>query len=199
MMEAANLKQTTRNILLFEAILTASTVNHICVKPQQTKSPYELFYGKPPKLTVKHLIEFGRIGFVTIRNSIRRKVKPKSIKCIFVGYAPHHTSDTYKMYNPVTGKLILSRDIRWLDWVPYNPISTLPIDAQEPSDTHFLIPETPVHHPQADDDPNDHDAVDLGSRGERDAKKHDVQVLRKEDAPITKSRKIKQKDWKNKC
>ena len=147
MMEAANLKQTTRNILLFEAILTASTVNHICVKPQQTKSPYELFYGKPPKLTVKHLIEFGRIGFVTIHNSIRSKMKPKSIKCIFVGYAPHHTSDTYKMYNPVTGKLILSRDIRWLDWVPYNPISTLPIDAQEPSDTHFLIPETPVHHP----------------------------------------------------
>ena len=76
------------------------------------KTPNEYFPDEEEKL-YKHLKEFGRIGFVTIRDKIKGKMKSRSKRCVMVGYAENHTDDTYIMYNPATGKVILSRDIRW--------------------------------------------------------------------------------------
>jgi hypothetical protein len=67
------------------------------------------------------------------------------------------------MYNPVTGKIILSRNVRWLDWVPYDPISSLPII--DP-DRVGLMPTIQQPHPSQGDDSNNHEAMDSGSRGE---------------------------------
>ena len=35
--------------------------------------------------------------------------------CIFVGYAKNHAGDTYCMFNPTTKRVIISRDIQWLN------------------------------------------------------------------------------------
>ena len=32
----------------------------------------------------------------------------------FVGYSMSHTADTYRMYNPKTGGITITRDIYWL-------------------------------------------------------------------------------------
>ena len=40
-------------------------------------------------------------------------MKYKTYKAIMVGYANKHTKDTYKVYNPDTKKVVISRDIKW--------------------------------------------------------------------------------------
>ena len=40
---------------------------------------------------------------------------PRGSKMIFVGYTSDHTYETYQMFNPQTGRIILSGDIRWLN------------------------------------------------------------------------------------
>ena len=39
----------------------------------------------------------------------------KGITCMFIGYDLDHAGDCYKMYNPLTGKYHISRDIKWLN------------------------------------------------------------------------------------
>jgi hypothetical protein len=67
------------------------------------------------------------------------------------------------MYNTVTGKIILSQNIRWFDWAPYNPISSLPINQDM---TYNPLPNLPEPHPLEVDDSNVNEARDLGLREE---------------------------------
>lgn len=41
----------------------------------------------------------------------RSKLDEKSKKCIFVGYS--ETSKAYKLYNPITKKIIISKDVKF--------------------------------------------------------------------------------------
>ncbi|KAF2320696.1 hypothetical protein GH714_030132 [Hevea brasiliensis] len=41
--------------------------------------------------------------------NFRSKLDEKSEKCIFIGYSPH--SKAYRLYNPISGKVIISRDV----------------------------------------------------------------------------------------
>ena len=67
---------------------------------QQVKGvPNDLFDGKPGQ---RQLIEFGQVGYVTVWKQIKTRWEDKSMKCIVVGYADDHSSDTYCMYNPMT-------------------------------------------------------------------------------------------------
>jgi hypothetical protein len=127
MLEAAHFKPETKRWLLFEAIKVATTTYNICSTFTSHKSPYELFYEVEPPITPYHMVEFGRVGYVTIRNKFSDKTKMKAEKCVFVGYADHHSPDTYRMYKPSTRSIILSRDVRWADWTSYNPKSSLPL------------------------------------------------------------------------
>ena len=74
-----------------------------------------LLYIEDTKIAA-HLIQFGRIGYVTDRAKIKGKMKPRSMRCVMVGYASNHSADTYLMYNPRTRKVIMSRDIQWADF-----------------------------------------------------------------------------------
>jgi hypothetical protein len=47
---------------------------------------------------------------------LRVKLAPKAIKCLFVGYEFNHSAHTYRLYNPKTRHIILSRDVRWDYW-----------------------------------------------------------------------------------
>ena len=42
-----------------------------------------------------------------------------------VGYADNNTRDTYKLYNPVTKRFIITRDVKWADWKMNDPAETL--------------------------------------------------------------------------
>jgi hypothetical protein len=117
MLDAAGLKPGAKNQLRAEAIITAAIIDNMTCKTPGEPSQYEKFFKKKGTLQPKHLIQFGRIGFVTIHRKISSKLKPKANKCIFVGYARNHSPNTYKMYNPATRAIILSRDIKWAECI----------------------------------------------------------------------------------
>ena len=62
-------------------------------------SPIEMFTGVSPNYG--NLIQWGRVGFITIRDKYIKKLDNRSIKCVFVGYAENHSENTYWFFNPL--------------------------------------------------------------------------------------------------
>ena len=52
-------------------------------------------------------------------------MKDKTYKAIMVGYSDNHTRDTYKLYNPETNRVVISRDIKWVEWKKTDPEETM--------------------------------------------------------------------------
>ena len=71
------------------------------------KTPFECWYGSKPDLT--HLRVFGCIAYVHVPNELRKKLQPKSQKCIFMGY-PDDTKG-FRLYNLESKKFIRSRSV----------------------------------------------------------------------------------------
>lgn len=70
------------------------------------QTPYEAWHGNKP--SVSHLRIFGCICYV-LTTSARHKLDAKSQKHIFIGYGLK--SKGYRVYDPVSGKITVSRDV----------------------------------------------------------------------------------------
>ena len=92
--------------------LVVRTINN------KTATRYEHFSGQLPKFS-HHLREWGEAGIVTTRDIKTSKLTNKGVLCMFVGYSPKHSGDCYRMFNPETKKIHVTRDIRWLDKMFY--------------------------------------------------------------------------------
>ena len=68
---------------------------------------HELYFGRKPNL--RHLRVFGSIAYMHVPNEKRRKLDPKSEKCVLVGYS--YEQKGYKCYNPRTKQVRVSRDV----------------------------------------------------------------------------------------
>ncbi|CAL1409608.1 unnamed protein product [Linum trigynum] len=91
-----------------EAVLwTTHVLNRSPTVAHEHKTPQEVWTGQPP--SVDHFKVFGCIGHVHIPDKQRRKLDDKSQPCIFLGLSSE--SKAYKLYNPLTKKLIVSRDV----------------------------------------------------------------------------------------
>jgi len=73
----------------------------------QAVTPQEAWSGHKPSVT--HLRVFGCVAYAKIPDARRTKLDDKSEKCIFVGYGERRMG--YKLYNPITKKVIMSRDV----------------------------------------------------------------------------------------
>lgn len=73
----------------------------------QDQTPEEVWSGL--KLNVKHFRVFGCIGHVHIPEAKRTKLDDKSCKCVFLGVSEE--SKAYRMYNPISKKVTVSRDV----------------------------------------------------------------------------------------
>lgn len=73
----------------------------------QNITPEEAWSGIRP--VVDHLRVFGCITYAHIPDQKRKKLDEKSEKCIFLGVSEH--SKAYKLYNPITKKIIVRRDV----------------------------------------------------------------------------------------
>lgn len=92
----------------FWAKAVATTVydfNRTTSTTNREKTPYELWYGKAPK--IDHLKVFGSISYACVPTELRRKFDDKSIKCIFVGYAK--IAKSYKLYDPISKRTVINR------------------------------------------------------------------------------------------
>eukprot|EP00253_Pinus_taeda_P018459 PITA_18459 len=71
------------------------------------KTPFEALYGFKP--AVNHLRVFGSKAFAHVPKADRKKLDPKAVKCIFVGYGTEFKA--YKLFNPESRKTFASRDV----------------------------------------------------------------------------------------
>jgi len=115
MMLAARFTKDAKEKLWAESVNHANDLFNITMNTTKDKPPEELFTGTKSK-RYPYLVEFGRVGYVTIRKKIRKKWTERSFKAVHVGFAKGRPADTYKFYNPATGKMFTSRDVPWSDW-----------------------------------------------------------------------------------
>jgi hypothetical protein len=90
--------------------------------------PQEAWSGT--KLNVAHLRTFGCIVYTHIPSELRKKLDDRSEKCIFTGYS--ETSKAYRLYNPITKKLIFSKDVKFLENQLWNDSENQQMDSQNP-------------------------------------------------------------------
>ena len=114
MMLGAHLTEEHQGRLWAEAVYTATRI-HNSVPNRHGDAPDSLWYGKPCTL-LDHLVQWGRIGYVTIRDKKPNKMTKKSTKMVFLGYANDHAGDVYRFYNPETRRVCESRDVVWAEW-----------------------------------------------------------------------------------
>ena len=56
-----------------------------------------------------HIRIFGCVAYAHVSDEMRKNLDNKGEKCIFVGYSDE--SKAHKLYNPLTKKFIISRDV----------------------------------------------------------------------------------------
>ena len=92
------------------------------VRPERAKPSPTLFYGKYATY-MKYMRTFGKMAVVAIHEGkkMRSKLDKKGKTCMFVGYAEDHAGDVYRFLNIHTKRIIMSRDVRWLNiiWKHY--------------------------------------------------------------------------------
>ena len=71
------------------------------------KTPQEAWTRRKP--SIGHLRVFGCICYAHVPDVLRKKLDDKAEKCIFLGYS--QMTKGYKLYNPVSRKVIISRDV----------------------------------------------------------------------------------------
>jgi hypothetical protein len=69
--------------------------------------PYETWYEKNPN--VNHFRVFGFVAYVHEVDQNKQKLDPKIESFIFVGYSEQ--SKAYRLYNPLTNSIVVSRDV----------------------------------------------------------------------------------------
>ena len=63
--------------------------------------------------SVSHLNFFGCVAYAHVPDELRKKLDNKGQRCIFVGY--FEDTKAYKLYDPVARKVIISRDVQFVE------------------------------------------------------------------------------------
>ncbi|KAH9805142.1 hypothetical protein KPL71_002337 [Citrus sinensis] len=75
------------------------------------KTPFEAWYGYKPSL--KFLRIFGCLCFTHVPQISRDKLDKRALPGIFIGY--NSVAKAYKVFQPQTGKIIISRDVHFME------------------------------------------------------------------------------------
>lgn len=118
-----------------EAVNTAVyLLNRTLIAKNKDVTPYELWCGRKPNLS--HAKIFGTNGYVHIDKQFRKKMDEKARKYVMVGYQGESTN--YRMYDPESDKVIVSRNVVF-DEIPkqlplpnISPGIRLPVDKDVP-------------------------------------------------------------------
>ncbi|KAG6470938.1 hypothetical protein ZIOFF_072026 [Zingiber officinale] len=86
---------------------TVYILNRSPTKAVQNRTPFEAWYDRKP--VVNQLKVFGCVAYARMLPQNREKFDEKGEKFIFIGYSDE--SKGYRLYNPKTNQLVLSRDV----------------------------------------------------------------------------------------
>ena len=96
------------NLLWGEAIRHFTyLINRLATRSLLGKTPYEMLRERKPNLS--HLRIFGCISYVRTEVAGRRKLDDRSRVLIHMGTEPG--SKAYRLYDPIKGKIVMSRDV----------------------------------------------------------------------------------------
>ena len=116
MLNWARLSPLFKKRLWAQCANTATQLENIIVKANNTKTSYELFYGVNPEWT-KFLRTFGEIAMVQDGQlgQIKGKLTNRGMPCMFIGYPEDHAPNVYQFLKLGKASLILSRNAIWLN------------------------------------------------------------------------------------
>ncbi|KAL5493041.1 hypothetical protein ACEPAI_4489 [Sanghuangporus weigelae] len=90
-----------------EAYATFAYVhNRVGKSKVNDKSPFQVLYDKKPD--VSHIRTFGAVAYMRVPPEKHRKLDPKSIKCILLGY---RDDAAYRLMDPTTHQIFYSCDV----------------------------------------------------------------------------------------
>ena len=122
MMIQADFSQQDKRKFWCKVISPATKLDNIMVRKERTKPPHTLFYNEEARYK-KYLRSFGEMAVIAISDwkKMRSKLDTRGRTGIFVGYADDHAGNVYRFINIQTKKIILSRDVQWLNtfWKQY--------------------------------------------------------------------------------
>lgn len=96
------------NYLWGEAIRhTTYIINRLATRSLDSKTPYEMLREKKPN--VSHIKVFGCLGYAKIEGPQLKKLDDRSRMLVHLGTEPG--SKAYRLYDPSTRKVIVSRDV----------------------------------------------------------------------------------------
>jgi hypothetical protein len=129
-MERTLLREKCLSNLFWAEVVACSSylLNRSPTTSVKMKVPQEAWSGT--KLNVSHLRTFGCIAFTHIPSELRKKLDDRSEKCIFVCYS--ETSKAYRLYNLISKKLILSKDVKFLENQFWSESENHPMNSQNP-------------------------------------------------------------------
>lgn len=94
-----------------EAVSTAVYLINRLPSAGTGRTPYEIWHGTKPNLSALRI--FGCKAMAHVPKANRRKLDAKSTTCALVGYSAK--SKAYRLFNLVTKKIIVSRDVVFLE------------------------------------------------------------------------------------
>ena len=121
MLIAANIPFCRRYLFASRALLTATKLNGLTVVEWKgvKKTRYEHWGEKVPDF-VHRMVPWGWAGVVKTKLTHQAKLQDRGTVMMFVGYPDNHAGDCYQMYNAKTQRVIVTRDIIWLDRMFYS-------------------------------------------------------------------------------
>ena len=104
-----------------EAVATSVYVTNMSPHASvDSKTPHEAWHNTKPDIS--HLRPFGCLAYCHIPDQRRSKLDAKAIKCIFLGYT--QGAKGYRFWNPATRKVVVSRDVVFVESETYAQIQT---------------------------------------------------------------------------
>ncbi|KAL4382944.1 hypothetical protein GQ457_15G000070 [Hibiscus cannabinus] len=90
--------------------------NRLATKAVKDQTPYEAWYGRKPSL---HFLKiFGYLCFTHVPQIKRDKLDKKPLPRVFIGYS--NVAKAYKIFLPHNGKIIISRDVHFIEDEEWN-------------------------------------------------------------------------------
>jgi hypothetical protein len=114
MMSAAKVPKCYCDFFWREAFQAAIYLNGLTVVEFEGKKlkSFEHWEGQLPRF-VNNLRKWGEIGIVKLHKNLIPKIYERGKPCMFARYCLNHAGDTFRMWEPYTKHVHLSRGIMW--------------------------------------------------------------------------------------
>jgi hypothetical protein len=171
LMVRANIPMIKRYLLFREAFKTATDLDSLVVTTVGTNKTtrHEHFYGTNPKW-MKFLRTWGEAVTVKVKTKTTPKLDDRGVHCMFIGYADDHDGDVYRMWNPKTERVRITRDVIWMKQMMFTKRVEEPVievnndNAEDGRDDE----ENPADPGEVEDSRNDEESEDDSSEEELD-------------------------------